>query len=231
MPRTRLLLFDIDGTLLTVDHGLGRTIVAEILFEELGFQGTVDGFDYHGKTDRGIMRELATIAGWGEAGDHIGAMEDALLRKWESRLAAAHVTLLPGVLSLLLELSARPDIYLALVTGNLERAARMKLDPVALNGYFPIGAFGSDHENRRMLPPLALQRASVHYGRDFRPERAVVIGDSHRDIDCARASGIPSIAVATGVLSRDELATHDPDLLLDSLTDIDTFLDFVDKTA
>lgn len=230
MSRSRLLLFDIDGTLLSVDHGLGRTIVAEILREELGFIGSIEDFDYHGKTDRGIMQELAARAGWSDRGDHISAMEQALLRKWEERLAAAHVTVLAGVAELLPRLAAQPDFFLALVTGNLEGGARMKLEPVGLNVYFPVGAFGSDHENRRMLPPLALERAAVHYGRSFIPEEAIVIGDSHRDIDCARACGIRSVAVATGVLNRDELALHQPDLLLDSLEQIDHFVEFVNAS-
>lgn len=228
MPRTQLLLFDIDGTLLNVDRSLARSVVAEILIEELGFTGRIDGFDYHGKTDSRIMRELAVLAGWSNHGDHITAMEQALVRKWEVRLAAASVTLLPGAIELLHHIDAHPNLYLALVTGNLEAAARLKLKPSGLNRLFPVGAFGSDHENRRMLPPLAIERATVHFGIEFAREDTVVIGDSHRDIDCARACDIRSIAVATGSLTMAQLAAHTPDLLVESLQSLDAIMRFVD---
>ncbi|MES1211361.1 MAG: HAD family hydrolase, partial [Acidobacteriota bacterium] len=113
--------------------------------------------------------------------------------------------LLPGVLELLESLAARPDVTLALLTGNWEAGARIKLSRFGLNRFFPFGAFGSDATDRDDLPPVALGRAERHTGRPFRPEEALIIGDSIHDVGCARAHGIPVLAVATGRTSAKEL--------------------------
>jgi len=113
--------------------------------------------------------------------------------------------LLPGVLELLESLADRPDVTLGLLTGNWEAGARIKLSRFGLNRFFPFGAFGSDATDRDDLPPVALERAAEHTGQAFRPEEALIIGDSVHDVGCARAHGIPVLAVATGRTAAKEL--------------------------
>jgi phosphoglycolate phosphatase-like HAD superfamily hydrolase len=136
-----------------------------------------------------------------------------------------NVVTLPGVLSLIERLHGTQDAVLGLLTGNIEEGARIKLTPPGLWSYFSLGAFGSDHMDRRRLPSLAARRAHALLGYQFRPEEVLVIGDTPLDIDCARAFGAVAVAVATGQHSRVALLAHEPDLLFDDLSDVDRVVD------
>jgi phosphoglycolate phosphatase len=105
---------------------------------------------------------------------------------------------LPGVEALLARLAARRDVTLALLTGNWEGGARVKLSSAGLDGYFGFGAFGDDGIERRELPPVALERARRARGVGAALDRVLVIGDTRHDVDCARAHGLAVLAVATG---------------------------------
>lgn len=227
----KLLLFDIDGTLVRVQHDVLDEVLRAICRHGLGNAAVADNMELHGKTDRLIMMELCTRAGieGEEAMRCCDLMERALLDQWTEHLNAVTVELLPGVRDLLERLDARPGISLALLTGNLEPAARMKLAPHDLNRFFPFGAYGSDAVNRNELPPIALQRAEAHAAHRFTYEATTIIGDSHRDIHCAQAWGIRSLAVATGSLSADELRGHGPDVVWQTLADIDDIVDWIER--
>ena len=173
-----LLLFDIDGTL-TIG-GPGKTAFGAALQGTFGTTGPLANHDFAGKTDPLLLRELLTAAGRG-AGD----IEAGLPHFWqryvaelEARIEAEPVTVLPGVPELIGALAARDDVFLGLVTGNVEGGARLKLLSAGLWHHFPIGAFGSDHESRNELPRFALERAAAHWGRPFQGRDAVVIGDT-----------------------------------------------------
>jgi phosphoglycolate phosphatase len=165
-----------------------------------------------GRTDGAIIRDLLRREGVAEA-----AVDARAAEVW-TRAIAAYETLCPpdlsarvapGVPELLDALAARPDEFrLSLVTGNLEPVARLKLDRAGLGHHFPAGqgAFGSDHESRTELPPLARARAS---DPPWPRERTVVIGDTPRDIACARADGVRVAAVSTGPFAVDALADAD----------------------
>ena len=112
---------------------------------------------------------------------------------------------MPGVRQLLHRLADRSDCALGLVTGNWEGGAFTKLERLDLDSYFRFGAFGDDSEDRRALPPVALDRAARAHGRDFRPAAPLVIGDTVHDVDCAVHSGMPVLAVATGRTSPERL--------------------------
>ena len=111
----------------------------------------------------------------------------------------------PGVVDLVQALARDPRVTLALLTGNLEPGARLKVEPLGLNHHFPFGAFGSDHEDRYRLPPVAVERARAHTGHAFSGKRVVIVGDSIHDVRCGRSLGVRAVAVATGVTSAETL--------------------------
>jgi phosphoglycolate phosphatase len=195
----RLLLFDIDGTLVDC----GRQPIAPFtaaLVEVFGTAGDVGGYNFAGCTDSQAVFDLMTGAGFAaeEVRARLPAMRDLYLLRLESTLDRRLMRVLPGVEALLERLAARPGVQLALLTGNWEAGARTKLSRFDLNRFFPFGAFGSDGVQRSELPPIALARAARRLGRPVAPTEALVIGDSVQDVVCARAHGIPVLAVATG---------------------------------
>lgn len=195
----RLILFDIDGTL--VDCGPQvRPLFASALVEVFGTTGDLDGYDFAGKTDPRIVLDLLTAAGLTreEVLAGLPRVRALYLERLEAALDRGGMRLLPGVEELLDELAARQDVVLGLLTGNWERGARTKLSRFGLNRYFPFGAYGCDGIERAELPPVALERAERASGRRFRPEEVLIVGDSLHDVSCARAHGIPALAVATG---------------------------------
>lgn len=226
----KLILFDIDGTLVSVDHRVTQDLFRGILGEVLGYEGDVPEQELHGKTDRQIFLELCQLIGRPreEAEELFGRFDDYLCRKWSRSLDADTVTVHPGVRELLHRLAMREDVALGLLTGNLEVAARIKLAPHGLHEYFPFGAFGSDAIDRVALPPIALERAGRHHGAEFTYDRTLIIGDSHRDIACARAWGIHVLAVGTGTLSVAELSRYQPDALCENLLDDAAVTQFLD---
>jgi phosphoglycolate phosphatase-like HAD superfamily hydrolase len=222
-----LLLFDIDGTLLikaSREH-------AESLYAALHTVHGIDGapagrVESAGRTDGDIARQILLLAG--VPPERIDAGADAVRAACVAEYArrcpddlSSHVA--PGVPALLEELSRREGVRLSLVTGNLEPVARLKLQRAGIGHFFPRGqgGFGSDHEDRAALPAVARRRA----GRPHRPyprERTVVIGDTPRDILCARADGVRVVAVATGpygpgLLTEADAVVERADGLLDAL--------------
>ena len=224
----KLLLFDIDGTLL-LTHGVGRRSVEEALLRVLGRPLSTEGVSFSGKTDPQIFAEVL---------DRHGIPPQSLNGQFEELLdvygelmheavRARGVEVLPGVPTLLEQLASTPNVHLALLTGNLEPMAYLKLEAAGLDGYFGFGAFGSDSPDRNALPAIALERARASTGLDFRGKDVIVIGDTERDIACSRAVGAFSIAVCTGRFKRADLLAHAPDALLDDLSDAPGFLRYV----
>jgi phosphoglycolate phosphatase len=128
---------------------------------------------------------------------------------------------LPGIRDLLEDLSRQPDKTLGLLTGNLERGARLKLEHYDLWRFFPFGAFADDHHDRNALGPCAVGRATAYARCEFAPERVDVVGDTGHDIACGKSFGARTVAVATGSWSRDRLAECAPDFLFDDLAKVD----------
>ena len=202
----RLLLFDVDSTLL--DCGpQPREVFVAALREIYGASGGCNGYPFYGRTDPRIVLDLLTAEGWPEAQvrERMPRMRDLYLAALERALDRERMRLLPGVLELLERLAARRDLTVGLLTGNWEPGARTKLSRFDLNRFFRFGAFGGDGTDRDELPPVALERAARHAGRPFRPQEALIIGDSVHDVSCAHAHGIPALAVATGQTSAGEL--------------------------
>ena len=195
----RLILFDIDGTL--VDCGPQvRVLFQAAMTEAFGTCGDLSRVDFAGKTDPGIALEALTAVGFSpqEVFAGLPRMKASYLATLAEALDHQKMRILPGVEEVLTRLTGRSDVVLALLTGNWEPGARTKLSPFGLNDYFPFGAFGCDGTDRADLPPIALERAFQATGRRFRPEETLIVGDSLNDIACAQAHGIPTLAVATG---------------------------------
>lgn len=216
----RLLLFDIDGTLVD-SRGAGREGFRTALRAVYGETGPIDTFDFHGKTDPAIVRGLLREIGWEDA-----AIEDRMERLWpvyvralERELAArdGRVGIYPGVVELLDRLRELEGFVPAILTGNVAPGAWRKLAAAGLADRFSFGAFGSDAERREELPEVALRRAREEAGYSFEPGEAVIIGDTPEDIRCARSAGLRAVAVATGRHGPDELAEHRPDHLFEDL--------------
>ena len=135
--------------------------------------------------------------------------------------------MLPGVEALLRRLHRRREIRLGLLTGNIERGARVKLETHRLNGYFPTGGFGADGRTRAEVARVACGRLEALSGEKVPPSSVFVVGDSRADVECGRTNGYSTIAVATGWTPRRELEEAGPDLLMEDLGDTRRFLQHV----
>lgn len=230
MPQPRLILFDIDCTLLRTD-GSGMVALSQSLARVLGQPYRLSKVPPSGQTDPNIVRAMfqeaeLPMARWAEVERQVFELYPEIL---ESELLARRQgsRLERGVQALVELLHGHPEIRLGVLTGNLEVTARMKLDVFGLNPYFPIGAFGSDCADRNRLGPIALERARRHYGLDFVPAQTWFIGDTHHDIQAARACGARVLAVATGSYSRDSLLEFLPDHCLEHLEEAERVLELL----
>lgn len=221
----KLVLFDIDGTLL-MTHGIGRRLLERTLSQLLSRPVTSHGVSFSGKTDLQILRELFLLNGCPEA-QALRLLPEALNRYvdlFRAEITPSEVRILPGVRTLLDRLCADDAALVGLLTGNHRTTAYLKLGAAGLADYFPFGAFGSDHADRGQLPALAARRAAAHNGHAYAGHNIIIVGDSRHDILCGRGVGAYSVAVCTGLTARAALSQHKPDLLLDDLTDTELFL-------
>ena len=214
----RLILFDVDGTLLSTNGEAGRAL-GVALRETFGTAGPIDGYSFAGKTDPQIVFELTAAAGIAraEAAPRVPEVFERYCGHLEAALSGSNTRALPGVLDVLAALEARGDCAVGLLTGHIRAGAGIKLRAAGLDGRFGIGAFGSDEEDRNRLVPVARARALERWGLEFPGTATVVIGDAENDIRCARAGGARSVAVASSKTPRERLAALGPDALLDSL--------------
>jgi phosphoglycolate phosphatase-like HAD superfamily hydrolase len=218
----KLVLFDIDGTLVWTD-GAGRRAIHHALAEVFGSTGPAD-YRFDGKTDPQIVRDMMRFVGHED--DHIDAHMQAVFDRYVERLRLElsapgyRPRVMPGVFELLDSLEARRDVVLGLLTGNLAEGARAKLESVGIDpNRFSVGAFGSDHEQRPSLPDVARKRFRDYLGVDVPGSDCVIIGDTPADVTCGRAIGARAIGVATGRYAADELRRHGAAAVFDDLSD------------
>jgi len=218
----RLILFDIDCTLIDA-HGAGGRAILRSIKDVYGVEGELGDYSFHGRTDPGIIRDLAEL--WGADGS-VDPRLDACIAHYvdllHGEIAAGQVETLPGIRELVTALAADRRALVGLLTGNVEEGARLKLRPTGLLSLFKVGAFGSDSEYRADLPAVAVARAEARDGLRYAGKDVVVIGDTPADVECGASLGVTSVAVATGRHSLDELAACGPDHL---------FVDFSDWRA
>lgn len=220
-----LVLFDIDGTLLA--GGPAKEAFHRALVETFGTAGDIEGHDFSGKTDPQIARELLEDTGLSSAAVDAGlpALFATYLRELEARLPDDPVTVLPGVPRLLEALMAAGDVALGLVTGNIAGGADLKLGSARLRERFRVGSFGSDSEIRDDLPPVAMRRARAEWAVEFASDRVWIVGDTPRDVACARAHGLRTLAVATGRFDADALRGSGAERVVDDLDDTGAILE------
>ena len=214
-----LLLFDIDGTLVDMgDKGLDalRKTASEI------FGGDGPPLDLAGSTDLGILESLYIHFGIEATEEQTHRFFEAYHRHLESGLETdtSEGRVLDGVVELLEDLANHGKAQLALLTGNTSLGARIKLKHYHLDHHFTFGAYGSDRADRDLLGPIALERAFALTGKEFHPERTLVIGDTPKDIACAHAMGAKCLAVATGRFSAQELEAAGADWVIGSLRNL-----------
>ena len=227
MPR-RLVLFDIDGTLIT-DSGAARRSYGLALREIYGYQGDLTRYDFSGRTDPQITSMVLHDAGFTDEQIAGGAPQlwETYLRELAIHATPERVKVLPGIRELLDRLVAIDHVMLGLLTGNIERGARLKLSPAGLNHYFPFGAFGSDSAKREELPPIAVERASQIDGHRFRGREVVIIGDSIYDVRCGAPHDATTIAIASGKTPAEKLRAENPHHFFHSAEDLAGILDAI----
>jgi phosphoglycolate phosphatase len=227
----RLVLFDIDGTLLSA-QGAPRRAFTRAMLEVYATTGPIDTHRFDGKTDPQIARELLRAADLPDDRITAGlpALWTAYLRELRAELAVpGHSTVVyPGVFPLLADLEARADaVVLGLLTGNIAEGASLKLASAGIATPFRIGAFGSDCERRDGLPPIAVARAHRHVGVMFARRDIVIIGDTPSDVTCGSALGVRAIGVATGRHGSDELSAAGADIVFGDLSATTDVLDAI----
>lgn len=228
MGSQRLLLFDIDGTILTTVRKAFEFPFSEAIREVLSLEADAAQYRAGGKTDPQIIHELLATSGLKphEVDAAIPAIKTRYLGKMKSRLQTTDDAVLkPGVAALLKTLSLRPEVVLGLLTGNFEEGARAKLALHGLNRFFPFGAFGDGARDRSPLPKRAVDAAKKITGVSFVGKDIVIIGDTPHDVNCGRPLGVRTVAVATGPYSREQLQEAGPDFLFEDFSDTEKVVD------
>ena len=220
MAEKRLLLWDIDGTLISTGAA-GQRAIVRATAEQFGGNGDLEGVEIAGRTDTGIARQILQKYGATINDESVASFLDQYLRLLAEELPLREGRVLPGVLELLQRSAQQPDTTLGLLTGNLERGAKLKLEHYQLWHFFAFGAFSDDHHDRNELGAVAVSRALAGTGIKFGGAQVDVIGDTGHDIACGKAIGARTVAVATGSWSRAQLAEHEPDFLFDDLSKVD----------
>ena len=224
----KLILWDIDGTII-VSHGAGFRAMARALTERFGRTVDMGTIDWAGRTDSWIAGEVLRVTGLPDTPGNIHDFLEAYLAILPKELSAGRPgQVLPGILELLETLRTRPDVVQGLLTGNLERGAKVKLTHHKVWHYFEFGAYADDSPRRNDLGPHALRRAKERHAIDFSPQRTFIIGDTPHDIECGKVIGAQTIAVATGKYSVAELAVHQPTAVFQDFADTAAFLRVID---
>jgi phosphoglycolate phosphatase len=229
--KRKLVLFDVDGTLL-LTAGAGRRAIFAVLGEEVGNVAALDMIRFDGKTDPEIVAELLAAAGQPEARESPRVRR--LCERYVSHLAyelglpTTRTTVMPGVLPLLDRLQQDGSVVLGLLTGNVAAGAALKLRSGGIDpARFPVGAYGSDAAYRHELPPIAAQRAESIFGRVPSGAEVVIIGDTPADIGCGVSIAARALAVATGSFSVAELSACGPHAAFQDLSDTDRVLEAI----
>lgn len=229
-----LLLFDVDGTLIKTG-GAGMRAMKQVGRELFGDRFSFDGVQVSGHLDPLIFAEAAAINGLGDDPSHHEAFRDHYIPRLEAELEAhrEHVQPAPGITQALAvlrqRLDERGDVVLGLLTGNYTRAVPIKLTAAGIDPmWFTITAFGDEASSRAGLVELAIHKYACNYQETVDPRRVIVIGDTPRDVACARAHGCVALAVATGPFGVEQLRDAGADVVVEDLSDPGPLLGVID---
>ena len=212
----KLLLWDIDGTILHTGKA-GETALGHAMEKLHGVSRGLEGLEIAGRTDKWIVEQLLAREKLPHGEKEIARFLDVYVERLAEELPRRQGGLHPGILGILEEAHRRPDLLQGLLTGNIEKGARLKLTRYGVNHFFAFGAFADDSPVRNELGPHAKRRARERHGEEFPPERIYIIGDTPHDVACARAIGAKAIAVATGSFSRKQLEACGADAVFTDL--------------
>lgn len=214
----RLVLFDIDGTLVHCGP-TPRRVFKQALIEVFGTAGPIDHWIFDGKTDPMIVRELMAEAGASCPDELVDKALDIYAQGITKELPGeVNKKIYPGVTDLLAELAGRPAL-LGLLTGNVKQGAQAKLESLKLWGHFALGAFADDSAVRRELADVAVRRAFELTGQRFAGKQIVIIGDTEHDMRCGKHLGARAIGVGTARSTAQELVEHGADRAFDDFLD------------
>jgi phosphoglycolate phosphatase len=225
-PR-KLLLWDIDGTILHTGKA-GEAALGHAMEKLHGMTRGLQGLDIAGRTDKWIVEQLLAREGLPHGENEIARFLDEYVERLAEELPRRQGGLHPGILGILEEAHRRPDLVQGLLTGNIEKGARLKLTRYGVNHFFEFGAFADDSAVRNELGPHAKRRAHARHGKEFPPEQIYIIGDTPHDVACARAIGAKAIAVATGSFSAEQLQACGADAVFTDLAHPEKFFRLLD---
>ena len=189
------------------------------LRERFGVDDDLAAISFAGSTDGAIVRQMFETNAIPHTPENVADLLDGYVHHLALELPRREGKVLPGIVELLEALHGREDCVLGLLTGNIAKGAELKLSHYGVWDFFEFGAFADDHVDRNKLGPVAHSRAVEKHGSTFEAEDVFVLGDTPRDIDCARAAGFVAVAIGTGSYGKDELAAHQPDFLFEDLSD------------
>ena len=221
-----ILFFDIDGTLVNTG-GAGKDAMVMAVLRQSGRDDVPADLLVAGRSDRGIAKELFERNGLDDTQENWDEFVDHYVRRLSENLPRRNGRVLSGVRTLIESLHRGDDNVLGLITGNLQASAQLKLKYFGLWEYFRFGGYGDHHVDRNNIARDAMAAARVHLDGTYDPSRVWVVGDTPKDVQCARAIGAHAIAVATGVYSVEELSPFEPDLLLEDLSDMRPLLEML----
>lgn len=226
-----LLLFDIDATLIKLKHGVGRGVLREAFLHTYHVDpvDALVGYSFSGRTDRQIVLDISSLLDISQetAERRFPDYQVEMERRMTASIDHSCLDVLDGVSTMLESVATQHD--LALVTGNIKRIAFHKLSVGGIDHFFEIGAFGCEHANRSLLPPLAIERFNATFGTRHSPSTSVVIGDAPGDVQCATDNGIATIAVATGEFTTAQLLESGATAALSSFADVRSLLNAIES--
>ena len=216
----RLVLFDIDGTLVHTG-GAGVKAFGKVFATAFGAQHGIERMKFAGRTDVSLVREFFKLHSIPATSENFELFFDRYVHWLDHILAHSQSAECPGVRKLITDLEALPEPpLLGLLTGNIRLGAEIKLRHFGMWDHFETGGFADDHEDRDKIAGVARLRGSRVLGHELRGEEIVVIGDTPLDIRCGRAIGARVLAVATGGATFRELEEHQPDWVVRNLGEL-----------
>lgn len=221
MKKTKLVLFDIDGTLVKGRHPVSEKSMSEGIRKIFNVAVVYDLNKYDGSTDRKIMVDLARQHGINqqEVEKNLTKLAQARTEYFSSNIDDNYKKLLIKPAVYLAKKLKEKGVHIGLLTGNFSMLAKKKLMILGIDNLFNFGLFGEMAENRNKLAALVFNKSKQHFGINFKPNNIYIIGDTPKDIECGKVAGVKTIGVTTGKYSKEELKKAKADLVVDSLDD------------